>query len=441
MSDPVVSPVLSSATSTVLSIDERRARGKALREALPRSAHATWTPPDRDPLAILERAIVGRDPERVALRWSRMIASTFSCYRGAVALFAHDVAPMPVAGIEVQLCGDAHLFNLGAYAAPDGHLVFDLNDFDHACRGPFEWDLRRLAASVVLAGREGGQKDAACKDAVTAMVASYRAAIDRYSAMRVLEVARLEISPADGHRPLAAIFERAMRDTPERLVKRATEATPDGLARFKHDPPGLRPLDAAAAAPVLAALSEYRTSLGAGRQQVLDGYRPHAVAARAQGTDSLGLASWVVLCYGNGARDPLFLQVKQIAPSAWGREADMHAGRRAAEAQARTQTVSDPFLGWATVGDAQCLVRQWSDHKASCKVEMLTGRALGEYAALCGQVLAKAHARTGDAAMLAGYCGGGDNLDRAIAAFAIAYADEAEKDHDRVVAARAGKRA
>jgi uncharacterized protein (DUF2252 family) len=188
---------------------------------------------------------------------------------------------------------------------------------------------------------------------------------------------------------------------------------------------------------VFAALSEYRTTLGAGRQQVLDAYHPHAVAARAQGTDSLGLACWVVLCYGNGARDPLFLQIKEIAPSAWGRDAEVHAGRRAAEAQARTQTVSDPFLGWATVDRAACLVRQWSDHKASCKVEMLGGRALGEYAALCGQVLAKAHARTGDAAMLAGYVGGGDNLDRAIAAFAVAYADLAEADHARVAAARA----
>lgn len=417
---------------------DRRARGKARRDAMPRSAQASWAAVDRDPVAIIERAIAGRDPERVALRWQRMTESAFAYFRGSVVVFAHDVAPLAAAGLDVQLCGDAHLFNLGAYAAPDGHLVFDLNDFDHACRGPFEWDLRRLAVSVVLAGREAGQKAAACRDAAAAMVAGYRGELDRCAGMRVLDVARLEVSPADGHRPLAPIFARAARDTPERLVRRATITDADGLVRFKDDPPGLRPLDGDAAAPVLAALSGYRTTLGAGRQQVLDAYQPVHVAARAQGLDSLGLASWLVLAFGNGPRDPLFLHLKEIAPSAWGREADLHAGRRAAEAQARTQTVSDPFLGWATVGGAPCVVRQWSDHKARSTVEMLAGRALAEYAALCGQVLAKAHARTGDAATLAGYAGGGDNLDRALAAFALAYADQVEADFARVVAARRG---
>ncbi|HTJ44525.1 MAG TPA: DUF2252 domain-containing protein [Kofleriaceae bacterium] len=417
--------------------DERRARGKALREALPRSSLGAWAPSARDAIAILSRAVVGRDPSRVELRWSRMAESPLACFRGAITLFATDVMREPTAGVEVQLCGDAHLFNLGAYAAPDGHLVFDLNDFDHACRGPFEWDLRRLAASVVLAGREAGQREGACRDAVSSMVASYREAIDRYAEMRVLDVARTEISPRDRHRPLAPIFERAARDTPARLLRKATASSPEGTARFREDPPYLVPL------PSLDLLgsswSSYRDSLGAGRQQVLDAYTPVEIASRAQGIDSLGLASWIVLAFGNGDRDPLFLQLKEIGACAWGRERDVHGGRRAAEGQARTQTVSDPFLGWTSVDGVPCLVRQWSDHKGRCTVEMLGGRALGEYAALCGQVLAKAHARTGDAAILAGYVGSGDNVDRALASFAVAYADQATADHAALIAAiRAG---
>jgi uncharacterized protein (DUF2252 family) len=183
--------------------------------------------------------------------------------------------------------------------------------------------------------------------------------------------------------------------------------------------------------------------LGAGRQQLLDAYRPHDVASRVQGVGSFGVSSWLMLLYGTGPDDPLFLQIKQIDGCAWESwlpaPLPSHHGRRAAEGQARTQTVSDPFLGWTQVGDAQCLVRQWSDHKASCEVDTLTGRSLADYAELCGHVLAKAHARTGDAAALAGYCGTGDNLDVALADFALEYADQAEDDHARLVAAlRAG---
>jgi uncharacterized protein (DUF2252 family) len=423
--------------------DERRARGKALREQLPRSAHGEWTPAgDRpDVIEILRREVAARDPDLLPLRWARMAESPVTFYRGAVSVNALDLGPRPTAGIEVQLCGDAHVLNLGAYAAPDGHLVFDINDFDHTCRGPFEWDLKRLAASLVLAGRAAGHRAGACRDAVSELVTSYRDALDALAELRAIEVSRLEVSPDDGRRPLAPIFARATRDTPARLLRRATQPSPDGdgRARFRDEPPFLRPLDERAAAPLIAAVPAYRDTLGAGRQQVLDFYRPYDVAARAQGIGSLGVASWVVLLYGNGPADPLFLQIKQIEACAWApwlrTPPPADHGRRAAEGQARTQTATDPFLGWATIGGVSCLVRQWSDHKARCSIDMLAGRSLAEYADLCGHVLAKAHARTGDAALLSGYCGGGENLDDAIARFAITYADQVEVDHARLVAA------
>ncbi len=428
------------------SIDERRERGKKLRDSRPRSALAEWAPaPDRpDVVELMRREVVQRPAELLRLRWERMTASPFACFRGAVGVWAFDVGPRPAIGLDAQLCGDAHLLNLGAYSAPDGHLVFDLNDFDHTCRGPVEWDLQRLAVSIVLAGREASQRESACHDAVAGMVASYREAVGQFAEMSAIDVARFEISPASGRRPLAPIFARAARENAAKRFKKATAPDPDGgRAEFRDEPPILRRLTDADVDRVLVALSEYRTTLGAGRQQLLDAYRPHDVASRVQGVGSFGVSCWLVLLYGTGPDDPLFLQVKQVDACAWTpwlpALTPPHHGQRAAEGQARTQTVSDPFLGWTQVGDAQCLVRQWSDHKASCEVDTLTGRALEDYAELCGHVLAKAHARTGDAAALAGYCGTGDNLDVALARFALAYADQAEADHGRLIAAsRAG---
>ena len=343
---------------------ERRARGKALRDQLPRSAHASWKPPaDRpDVMVLIDDEAKGRDAELLPLRWKRMTESPFACFRGAVGVFAFDLARAPVAGVDVQLCGDMHAFNLGAYAAPDGHLVFDLNDFDHACRGPFEWDLKRLAVSFVLAGRESGHNERECRDAAAALVAAYRASLDEHADMRAVDIARVEVTRDDDHKPLAPIFAQAARDTPERLLRKTTPSA-DGRATFTPNPPLVRPIamdDAAAIEPLRAALTAYRDTIGAGRLQILDWYRPYAVARRGQGVGSLGLAGWVVLCYGNGTGDPLFLHVKEIGACAWtpwlaadAPERREHQGKRSAEAQARTQTVSDPFLGWATVGTHQ----------------------------------------------------------------------------------------
>jgi uncharacterized protein (DUF2252 family) len=417
---------------------------------VPRSLHGEWTI-DRERagfLAALAASVSGRRADLLPIRWGRMAASPFGFFRGAASLFAADVGPLATCGLEVQACGDAHLLNLGAYAAPDGHLVFDLNDFDETCRGPFEWDLKRLAASIVVGGRHAGLGDGACARAGSAMVRSYREALGRFAPMRVLALARHEISRRSGRRPLAQIFARAARNTPAQLLARVTERTRDGRARFRTERPLLRRIEPAASLPVLAALGPYRETLGLGRQQILDRYEAADVAFKVVGTGSVGVEVYLVLLYGNGPDDPLFLQLKEEDASCWrpflgaagdGRDRP-HQGRRAAEGQLRTQTVADPFLGWTRIGTKDFLVRQWSDHKASLDVRLLDPDTIAEYAALCGEVLAKAHARTGDAAMLAGYCGRGDALDRALARFALAYADQAEADHARLrKAIRAGR--
>lgn len=428
----------------IASVADRRAKGKQLRDKVHRSDHgACALRHDRpDPLALFQGEITARRADLLPIRWGRMAASPFACFRGTAGVMAFDVGRHPSAGLDVQLTGDAHLLNLGAYAAPDGHLVFDLNDFDHACRGPFEWDLKRLAVSFVLAGREAGQHEGGCRDAATVMVASYRTSLERFAQMRVLELARYEITPGSSQRGLSPVFDKAARDTPSRLLKKVTEPDGTGRARFRAEPPILRPLVEAEVSDVLSGLAAYRDSLGAGRQQVLDAYRLHDLAFRVVGVGSVGVDAYLILLYGNGAEDPLFLQIKQVDGCCWepylpGYKIDHH-GRRAAEAQARTQTVSDPFLGWTRIAGKDYLVRQWSDHKASIAVETLTGRSLLDYAELCGEVLAKSHARTGDAAMLAGYCGSGDHLDQAIAKFASWYADRAEQDHARLKKAIAG---
>jgi uncharacterized protein (DUF2252 family) len=341
----------------------------------------------------------------------------------------------------VQVCGDAHLLNLGAYAAPDGHLVFDLNDFDETCRGPFEWDLKRLAASFAVGGRDARHKDRDCATAIRSMVRAYREGLSRFAEMRVLELARYEITPQAANRPLAPIFRQAARDTPQQLIKKATEPTGDGYARFQCKPPLLEPLEAAVAQAVLAALPSYGSTLSPGRQQVLDAYTASALAFKVVGTGSVGVDVYLVLLYGNGPRDPLFLQVKEEDPTCWRpylksaaayEVAYPHQGRRTAEGQFRTQTVADPFLGWTQLSGKEFVVRQWSDHKASVNAGMLKDDAIHDYAVLCGEVLAKAHSRTGDAAMLAGYCGAGNRLDDVISEFALAYADQTEADHARL---------
>jgi uncharacterized protein (DUF2252 family) len=373
-----------------------------------------------------------------------MAASPFGFFRGAVPVMALDLARSPVTGVRVQMCGDAHVRNLGAYAAPDGHLVFDINDFDETMPGPWEWDVKRLAASLVLAGREAGDGDPLCADAVGALVSSYREALKEFAVMSALALARFEIRRYR-RGPVTRILEKAERATPLHSLEKLTVPSRGGLRRFPKRPPLLQPLEPDGARRVIGSLKSYRETVSDDRQLVLNAYRLVDVAFKVVGTGSVGTRDYAVLAFGDGADHPLFLQVKEEPPSSY---ADVlprvarppHEGRRVAQGQHRMQTVSDPFLGWTTCAGRPYLVRQLADHKASIGPEELKGVALTEYARVCGEVLAKAHARTGDAAILYGYCGETNRLDGAIGKFAIAYADQTESDHAAFVKAiRAGK--
>lgn len=367
-----------------------------------------------------------------------MAASPFGFFRGAVPVMAGDLGPRPRTRLHVQLCGDAHVRNLGAYASPDGRLVFDLNDFDHAWIGPWEWDLKRLVTSVVLAGREAGDREARCRDAAEATVRAWREALDRFAATPVLELFRHPVLRYLERGPVAETLVRAARETPGRVAAKLTRGARSGPRRFLKKPPLLVPAAPPAAKRVLGALRAYVDTVSDNRRLVLEAYRPVDVAFRVVGTGSVGLRDWLVLCEGPGGEDPLVLQVKEAEASAWAgyhRAPDVpkHHGCRVARAQHRMQTVVDPFLGWTTIERRPFLVRQFSDHKASVAATSLSGASLLEYALVCGELLAKAHARTGDPAALVGYAGRTDRLDRALAAFAVAYADQTEKDHAALV--------
>ncbi|HXJ81040.1 MAG TPA: DUF2252 domain-containing protein [Candidatus Methylomirabilis sp.] len=417
------------------SVEERHAFGKSLRRALPRGDQGRWTTwaGRRDPLATLLEASHGRLPELLPIKWGRMAASPFGFFRGAVPVMALDLARSPVTGVYVQMCGDAHVRNLGAFAAPDGHLVFDINDFDETMPGPWEWDVNRLAASLVLAGREAGNGDRLCTDAVGELVSSYRGGLKKFAAMSALDLARFEIRRYR-RGPVTRILERAERATPLHSLEKLTVASRGGLRRFPNRPPLLRPLEPDRAKRVIGSLKAYRDTVSDDRQLVLDAYRLVDVAFKVVGTGSVGTRDYAVLAFGDGADHPLFLQVKEEVPSGYAAvlprvARPSHEGQRVAQGQHRMQTVSDPFLGWTTCAGRHYLVRQLADHKAAIEPDEMKGLALKEYARVCGEVLAKAHTRTGDAAILHGYCGDTNRLDRAVGRFAIAYADQTESDH------------
>ena len=370
--------------------------------------------------------------------------SPFAFFRGAAVLMASDLATLPSSGLTVQLCGDAHVHNLGAYAAPDGRLVFDINDFDETTPGPWEWDLKRLATSLVLAASECGQSAAGCEDGVRAMVASYRQHLREFALMPFATLARHLITRGGEGRVLDAILEAARRATPDRNLKKLTVQT-RGRYRFHDKRPVLEHVPSRTATNVVKALKDYASTLNAGRRRTFERYRPADVAFKLVGTGSIGTRDYVVLLFGNDANDPLFMQVKQELPSCYesylpARPRVFHQGRRVAEGQQMVQTASDPFLGYTRFGGHDYLVRQLADHKAGLAPTELKGAPLFAYARLCGEVLAKGHARTTDAAVLAGYVGGTAKLDTAIAAFAVAYADQTRTDYRLFVRSLRGGR-
>jgi len=427
-------------------IEERRERGRQLRRRVPRGTHGEWrVASDRpDPVALLKETDAARVPELVALKVFRMAASPFACFRGAAPVMAADLAPLPVSGLRTQICGDAHVQNLGAYAAPDGHLVFDLNDFDETTMGPWEWDLKRLATSVVLAGRQAGSSRRKLGQGVRALVRAYRETLDRLAGLATLDLLKVEIRRHLESDVLHPVLLKAERVTHESALLKLTVRAAGGSRRFHDRPPLLHHVPGRDAKAVLASLREYRDTLGPDRQIVLDAYRPVDVAFKVVGTGSVGTRDFVVLLLGRGPEDPLLLQVKEEQASCYERWLPdapryAHQGRRVAEGQHRMQSATDPLLGWTSLGGRDFIVRQLADHKAGLDPADLRDEALVSFAGVSGEILAKAHARTGDAAAISGYCGRSDRLDRAIARFAGAYADQVERDHARLLQAIKGR--
>ena len=426
---------------------ERQRAGREIRQTLPRPGQGLWKGRgDRvDPLEILQTVHRGRLENILAIKYGRMAASPFGFFRGSAAVMASDLAGLPTTGIHAQVCGDAHVRNLGAYAAPDGHLVFDINDFDESVHGPWEWDLKRLATSFVLVGREAGERNRFCCDAVELLVRSYREALAEFARMSALRLFRYEIRSMPAQSPIGLTLRKAERETPRRLLEKLTVPARGGSRRFAKRSPLLEPLSTERRRKVLAALARYRSTVSEDRQLLLAAYRPVDAAFKAVGVGSLGTRDYVVLCTGTAPEDILFVQVKEEPPSCYemfvgSSDAPIHQGHRVARAQHRMQTISDPFLGWTTIDGRDYLVRQLADHKAAVAPEELSGRSLEQYAYVCGRLLAKAHARTGDPAVLSGYCGASDKLDLALRRFAVAYADQTEADRERLLAAiRSGR--
>ena len=456
--------VLASADSDVFaslrkrpsSREERYGLGRELRHRVPRSSLGRWEPPpDRpDPVGLIQQSHRGRLEWLVPVRVARMIGSPYGFLRGTAVVMAEDIAHLPATGIQPVICGDAHLGNFGFYASPEGELVIDLNDFDEAHPGGWEWDLRRLVASIWVAGRENRSSEHQCRDAVAACVAAYRDEVRFLAGQPLLmrSYNRLDVG-----RLHETATEKSLRDEIERAARKARTRTSDrALPRFtaEHEgrrqivaePPLITRLDDAEAADVGEALDAYLDTLAPHWRRALGGYTLVDLAHKVVGVGSVGLRAYVALLEGSSPDDVVFLQLKQarrsvLAPHVHGRSAwHAHQGQRVVEYQQALQTVSDPLLGWTTVRGRQYYVRQFRNMKGTIPLDAIDAASLADYAGIVGHLLAKGHARTSGASMIAGYAGSSDKLDRALATFARAYADQTEADHARLVAAvRAGR--
>ena len=445
--------------------DQRAAAGKAARAEVPRESHAEFAPgPDRvDPLALLAEQDATRVQELLPIRYGRMAASAFAFFRGAALPMASDLAHTPRSGISVQLCGDAHLANFGAFASPERHLVFDINDFDETLPGPWEWDVKRLAASLEIAGRANGYPTKVRRDIVLAAVGAYRRAIRSFAGMAGLDVwyahatmesieAVTDVSLKARQRKVLArnVAKAQTRDNLGALARFAT--VQDGVARLNAEPPLVVPMrDLLGSPDEIEAMEHelrdmvraYRESLGPERRSLLDRYRLVDIARKVVGVGSVGTRSWMLLLLEDGEH-PLFLQAKEAGRSVLEQfvsasEFD-NSGQRVVVGQRLMQAVSDIFLGWVRrdapdVGHRDFYVRQLRDWKGSAEVETMIPAGMRDYGEVCGWTLGRAHARSGDRVALAAYLGSGAAFDVAVREFAEAYADQNERDHQALVAA------
>jgi uncharacterized protein (DUF2252 family) len=443
------------------SIAERAARGKAARAEVPRAVHGEWAPAAdrRDPVALLEDQAVSRVPELVPIRYGRMLVSPFAFYRGAASLMAADLAGAPRTGLDAQLCGDAHLSNFGLFASPERRLMFDLNDFDETLPGPFDWDVKRLAASFAVAGRESGFSAKDRNTIVRDTVAGYREAMRQFADMRNMDVWYARAEVGDVMAELQGQMNKGMAKRTEQTLAKArtrdsmtafsklTEMV-DGEPRIVSDPPLIERIHDLLPGREGDALEQqlhellrgYRRSLQTDRRVLLEGFRIVDIARKVVGVGSVGTRAWIVLMLGRNEQDPLLLQFKEAQPSVLeehlAKSQYANHGERVVAGQHLMQASSDIFLGWlhAESGiDGQprdFYGRQLKDWKGSFEQEGAVPKGMALYGRVCGWTLARAHARSGDRIAIATYLGGGDAFDRAIADFSDAYADQNQRDYN-----------
>ena len=445
------------------SAQERAERGKRVRSTAARSSHAAWeaTPDRRDPVAILEEQAETRLPDLVPIRYGRMAASPFAFYRGAAAVMAADLAGTPRTNLKVQLCGDAHLVNFGGFGSPERSMVFDINDFDETHPGPFEWDIKRLAASLEVAARSRELDRDTCAEIVLESVRAYRESIREFAVMGNIDVwyARLDVEgmmrrwgreiTSTAMKNLQRTVEKA--ETKDRLKAKArlTEEV-GGQLRFRSDPPLLVPAEQLFGPEdhqqifesIRGALRSYRHSLSGDRRRLLERYRFVQLARKVVGVGSVGTRCWLALMLGRDDDDPLFLQVKEAEASVLeahlGQSGFANHGHRVVEGQRLMQASSDILLGWERVQGVDGRVhdyymRQLWDWKASANIETMEPATMKVYGQVCGWTLARGHARSGDAIAIGAYLGSGSVFDQAVREFAVTYADQNERDHARLV--------
>ena len=430
----------------------RRSKGAELRKALPHAAHAEWKAPKGrpSPVDITVAGNAGRQEHLIPLRMGRMSASPFAFLRGAASVMAWDLSHTPVTGIQVLIDGDAHINNFGLYGSLQGDVLIDMNDFDEATLGPWEWDVKRLVASVNVAGRENGLSRRERRVAVMQAVAGYRANAARLSTMGVLEVWSLfgyaERPPTKALKVpkkawtlIQKVVAKAKATTNETLLPKVAQRRHDGGWRFLDDPPVLTRVDDETRRKIVAALPEYAEQLSPSYRFMLRRYGVADIAHRVVGVGSVGTRAYLALLFGNGDDDPLFLQIKEATTPAHAPYLPPmllrgeHDGYRVVNIQRNLQSLGDPMLGHTTIDGRPYYVRQMKNMKASMPVPLMTGTPFNFWAYLCGALLAKAHARAGDAARITGYCGDGNTLDRALADFAERYGDQTERDHAELV--------
>ena len=448
-------------------VEERAARGRAARAECPRASHAGFElAADRDPVAILEAQAQSRVPELVPIRYGRMLVSPFTFYRGAAAVMAHDLAGTPRSGLNAQLCGDAHLSNVGGYASPERKLVFDLNDFDETLPGPFEWDVKRMAASFEIAARDREFSDTERTTAVLSVVGSYRkwmriaaerSNLDVWYAHLDVDTVEAQLREQQDDKQAKSVAKAATKAQTKDSMKAFNKLTQivDGEPRLISDPPLIVPIaELAAQAGVPAEkifellhelYRKYRRTLQGDRRHLAEQFRWLDIARKVVGVGSVGTRCWIVLMVGRDNDDPLFLQVKEAQASVLepylGKSKYANHGQRVVEGQRLMQSFSDIFLGWVRADETldgqprDFFFRQLWDWKTSLDLETILPRGLELYGEVCGFLLARAHARSGDRVAMASYLGKGDAFDRALLEFARAYADQNEKDHAALRAA------